>query len=99
MPYANQGSWFYFQFGNRKEQGANLSNEDGNIFPTDWLCCIISKGTVLREVTQDVILLSRKTWHCALVKCALCSDSLSLSLCLPLSQQLKWKEFLGDSLF
>lgn len=25
-------SRFYFQFGNREEQGANLSNEDGNIF-------------------------------------------------------------------
>lgn len=36
-------SWFYFQFGNREEQGANLSSEDGNIFSTDWLCSTISK--------------------------------------------------------
>ena len=35
MPYASPGNGFYFQFGDKEEQGANLSNEDGNVFPTD----------------------------------------------------------------
>lgn len=84
MPYANQRNSFYFQFGNKKEQGANLSNEDGNIFPTDWLCNTISKWTVLRKAAQDIILLSHKTLHCILVEYILYLDSsLSVSICLP----------------
>lgn len=105
MPYAKPGNWFYFQFGNKEEQGANLSNEDGNIFPTDCLCCTVSKWMVHREAAQDIILLSQKTLLCIFIKYILRFDSslslplsLSVSLCvsgsLCLCQQFKWKVFL-----
>lgn len=91
----------------KKEQGANLSNEHGNIFPTDWLCSTISMGTVLREAVLDIILLSHKALPRIVVKCIFCfysSPSLSLHPFSPspppssLPQQFKWKGFLGVKL-